>query len=122
MTILAKGTAVGLALALSFGAASVAADARTVGDHHKQPANNGAAVSAVARSSSTSGEEHGDAVSAAARSNDEANGSAISAIASGFGATISALAKATTGANKGDTISDAAQMHGATVRAAARGH
>ena len=74
----------------------------------------------MAHTTTATGEEHGDAVSAIARAHTGVNDSSISAIASGFGATISALAHATTGANRGDTVSDAAQMHGQTVRAAAR--
>jgi hypothetical protein len=117
MTLVVKAATAGLALALAFGGASVVADAHTSRTH---PANHGAAVSAVAHSDSTTGEAHGDAVSAVARSNAGSTGNSISAIASGFGATISALAHATTGADRSDTISDAAQMHGKTVSAAAK--
>ncbi len=119
MTLFAKGAAAGLALAVSLGAASILADARSSGDH-KHPTDHGAAVSAVARSDGTTGEAHGDAVSAVARSNGGSSGSSISAIATGFGAQISALAHATTGTGKGDIISAMAQTHGTVVSTAAK--
>ena len=83
--------AAGVALAVSLGAASISADARTPG-HHKHPANHGAAVSAVARSNAGRAETaatQGSAVSTLATGTTmtgEAKGDAISALArSGHG-------------------------------------
>jgi len=109
MTFMAKGVAVGLALAVSLGAASISADARTPG-HHKHPANHGAAVSAVARSDSTTGEAHGDAVSAVARSN---AGRAETAATHGNAVSTLATGTTMTGEAKGDAISALARSgHG----------
>jgi hypothetical protein len=125
--LVVKAATAGMAFALALGGAVVLADTDMTA------IDPGMGVSSVARSS-TSGDAHGDAVSAAARAktdvdkdndvdtdtdNDD-HGSAISAIASGWGATISALAHSTTGDNKGATISAMAQTHGAKVSAAAK--
>lgn len=112
-----------LALAASLGTASVVAEAQAT----EEASDHGTAVSAVAKSDATTGRAHGEAVSAIAKGDagkaEEAggnSGSSMSDIATGFGATISALAKAATGEDRGATISAAAKVHGATVSAAAR--
>ncbi len=116
MTFIAKGAAAGVALALSLGAASLIAEARTSGNHD-HPANHGMAVSAVAKSDSTSGEAHGDAVSAVARSDAGGTHAASTPAPSTHGSAVSTLATTTPlmGEAKGDAISALARNgHGKT--------
>ncbi len=111
--ILLKGATVGLMGALVLGneADALAAHAHHR-PHHKHPLNHGASVSMVATNKATTGEAHGDAVSAVARSN---AGRAGGTSASSAGSAVSTLAMTTAlrGEAKGDAISAlASRGHG----------